>query len=241
MSEALNAHTASPLAVAVEPFRFKTSLILQEATGLRASTLAQLSTLLREVPESCIYHHTHYFLLQHHYLTPEPSHDIAYWVSEVLGEQPLGELLAGIDTVGYADLKTLREALVTTIDDYRQRTPTAGLRFVSEGSEFFFLKSIRIIMPTPYVATTLKEFARALEHVSIRSLYFHIFDARLRLGRPANDFSVWLGEQLGLKELAQRVVTPDPYAYTLEALRSTLLSMLQHELKTADEAHADPR
>ncbi len=42
-----------------EPFRFCTRLHLSELTGLRASTLGQLSDLIKEVPGACIYHHTH--------------------------------------------------------------------------------------------------------------------------------------------------------------------------------------
>jgi len=115
-----------------ETFRFHTSLILQESTGLRAATLPTLLKLLRAVPESSIYHHTHHFLLQHHYLTPEPSNDFAYWVSEVLGEQALGERLAGMDILAHPTLQSLREALVGMIEEYLSRTPTARLRFASE-------------------------------------------------------------------------------------------------------------
>ncbi|MBI3319819.1 MAG: hypothetical protein HYZ89_04455, partial [Candidatus Omnitrophica bacterium] len=55
------------------PFRFHTSFVVQDATGLRAATLPQLAALLRKVPDGCIYYHTHYFLLAHHYLAPEPA------------------------------------------------------------------------------------------------------------------------------------------------------------------------
>lgn len=213
------------------PFRFHTSLILQEATGLRAATLPQLVGLMREVPESCIYHHTHYFLLSHHYLTPEPPNDFAYWVAEVLGDEPLGELLASIDIMDYPSLQGLREALINTIEKYLNEHPTARLKFVSEGEEFFFVKSVQVIIPTSYTASTLAGFAQALERVSIHSLYFHIFDARLRVGRPTNDFAIWLAEQLGLKELAEQVSHLDPYAHTLETVRSVLIALVRKPLE----------
>lgn len=221
-----------------KPFRFYTSLILQESTGLRAATLPMLLKLLRTVPESSIYHHTHQFLLQHHYLTPEPSNDFAYWVSEVLGEEALGERLASIDILEHATLQSLREALVGAIEAYLTDHPTARLKFVSEGEEFFFAKSRHVIMPTRYTASTLTEFAQALSRISIHSLYFHIFDARLRVGHPTNDFAIWLHEQLGLEELAADIVTLDPYAHTLETLRSILLALVRHELDRQDAAHA---
>jgi len=223
--------TVSRPAVAAQPFRFYTSLVLQEATGLRASTLPTLAKLLRKVPAASVYHHTHYFLLQHHYLTPEPTNDFAYWVTEVLGEERLGELLTSIDIMRYSNLEGLRDAIADTIEAYLKAAPTARLKFVSAGEEFFFLKSVHVVLPTRYTASTLAEFAQALEHVSLHSLYYHVFDARLRVARPSNDFAIWIGEQLGLKELAENLARLDPYAHTLEGLRVRILAMVAGRLK----------
>lgn len=223
------------------PFRFFTSFVLEEATGLRAATLPQLVQLLREVPESCVYHHTHYFLLSHHYLTPEPTNDFAYWVTEVLREEALGELLASVDTMQYNSLTALREALVLTIERYLERAPLAKLRFVSEGEEFFFVKSIQVVMPTRVEVSTLEEFAGALRQVSLSSLYFHIFDARLRAGRALNDFSRWLSEQLGESDLAKEIAALDLYGHTLETLRSMLIALCRRRLEDlATRPHANP-
>ena len=73
------------LARAAEPFRFYTRLHLTELTGLRAAGLVQLVRLLKSVPGGSIYYHTHRFLQQHQYLSPEPPNDFAYWVREILG------------------------------------------------------------------------------------------------------------------------------------------------------------
>jgi hypothetical protein len=218
-------------AAAAKSFRFYTSLVLQESTGLRAATLPTLAKLLRSVPASSIYHHTHYFLLQHHYLTPEPTNDFAYWTSEVLGEEGLGERLAGIDTLEHASLRSLREALAGTVERYLKEHPEARLKFVSPGEEFFFVKSVHVVMPTPYAASTLAQFADALQCVSVNTLYFHIFDARLRLGRPTNDFALWIAEQLGLRQLSENVARLDPYAHTLETIRGLLLCLVRQELR----------
>ena len=222
---------------AKQPFQFFTSLILEESTGLRAATLLDLARQLRTVPESCIYHHTHQFLFQHHYLTPEPANDFAYWVSEVLGEETLGEVLAGVDTLEHSTLQSLREALAETVEGYLKRHPTSRFKFASHGEEFFFVKSIHVVMPTHYSAGSLHELIDALERVSIRSLYFHIFDARLRIGAPTNDIALWIRRELNLAGLADDIDRLDPYAHTLEALRAMLLVLLRTQLDRERVAH----
>jgi len=142
----------SELIKAKEPFRFYTRLHLSELTGLRASTLSQLLGLVRQVPGSCIYHHTHRFLQQHQYLSPEPPNDFAYWVTEILGEDELGEKLASIDTVQFSTIRSLREKITTTIDEHLENNPSAKLKFSREGEEFHFIKSISFIIPTNYIA-----------------------------------------------------------------------------------------
>src|SRR3989338_845633 len=99
-----------------EPFLFKSQISLVELTGLRAKNLAELSHLLKQVPESSVYYHTHHFLRQHEYLTPEPPNDFAYWVSGVLQEEVAGEKLAAIDTVRFDSLEALRGALTEGMD-----------------------------------------------------------------------------------------------------------------------------
>ncbi|MBI2104430.1 MAG: hypothetical protein HYT90_02445 [Candidatus Omnitrophica bacterium] len=227
MGEQASAVTGTPAAAVPKPFQFRTALVLQESTGLRASTLVTLAKLLRKVPDSCVYYHTHHFVLEHHYLTPEPTNDFAYWVGEIFGDETLGELLASVDIMEYTALQGLREVLAGTIERYIKEHPATRIKFAPSGREFFFIKSVHVIMPTPYTVSTLAEFAQALEQVSLHSLYFHIFDARLRLGRPTNDFSLWLTEQLGLKALGESVAGLNPYAHTLQTLRTILLSLIR--------------
>lgn len=227
----VTAVTTTPQVVARRPFRFSTSFVLEESTGLRAATLPMLADVLRRVPPACIYYHTHHFLLQHHYLTPEPTNDFAYWVGEVLGEEALGEQLANVDIVTFDSLEVLRGTLVGLMESYLRDHPTARLRFTAPGEEFFFVKAVHVSLPTPHTATTIDEFARALEQVTVRSLYFHIFEARLRVGRATNDFSAWLSSELGLTALAENIAALDPYAHTLETLRAIILSLIQQAIR----------
>lgn len=217
---------------AKEPFRFYTSLHLSELTGLRATTIEQLLDLIKKVPGSSIYHHTHRFLQQHQYLSPEPPNDFAYWVTEVLGEDELGERLASIDTVQYSTIRDLRNKIVETIDDYLKNNPLAKLKFAREGEEFHFIKSISFILPTDYVVYNLREFADALRKVTVDSIYFHIFEARLRLEKGNNDFSNWIENSIGDKELADEISRLDPYTHTMEGLRDIILNLIESKIST---------
>jgi len=215
---------------AKEPFRFFTRLHLAELTGLRASTIGQLLTLLKEVPDSCIYHHTHRFLQQHQYLSPEPPNDFAYWVREILGEDELGEWLASIDTIQYPSIHSLRDKIVATIEEYLKNNPSAKLKFAKSDNAFYFLKAISFIIPTNYLAYDLKEFAEALKKVTLNSIYFHIFEARLRLERGGNDFSNWIATSIQDKNLADMISRLDPYTYTLEELRKAVLRIIERRI-----------
>lgn len=212
---------------AKEPFKFSTRLHLSELTGLRASTLVQLLELIRKVPGASIYHHTHRFLQQHQYLSPEPPNDFAYWVTDVLGEDELGEKLASIDTMQYTTIRSLRESIALTIEEYLKGNALAKLRFAREGEEFYFIKSVSFVLSTNYTADNLKEFIDVLHKITIESVYYHIFEARLRLERGDNDFSNWIEHCLGEKEIADEISGLDPYTYTLEDLRKTVIRILE--------------
>lgn len=215
---------------AKEPFRFYTRMHLSELTGLRANSLNLLATLIKEVPDSCIYTHTHRFLQQYQYLSPEPPNDFAYWVTEILGEDDLGKRLGEIDTMQFSEMAVLKERLAATIEDYLKDHPIEKLKFAREGEEFHFMKTVSFILPTNYVAYDLQEFVRALKNVTVDSIYFHIFEARLRLGRKTNDFSYWIENSLGNERLAISIASLGPYLCTLEDLRGMIISVIEKEI-----------
>ena len=218
------------LAKAKEPFKFFTRLHLTELTGLRATTLGQLVDLIKQVPGACIYHHTHRFLLQHQYLSPEPPNDFAYWVTEILGEDELGEKLASIDTMQFSNIRSLRERIIETIDGHLGSNQLSKMKFAREGEEFHFVKSVSFIIPTSNEVWDLAAFVSILKRITIDSIYFHVFESRLRLERPTNDFSNWIDNSLGDKELAQEISRLDPYTRTLEDLRAELVRIIEQKL-----------
>ncbi len=219
------------LVKAKEPFKFSTRLHLTELTGLKANDLADLRNHIKDVPGSCIYHHTHKFLQHHQYLSPEPPNDFAYWVSEMLREEELGERLASIDIVRFSRIVDLRQEIIKTIDDYLESNPSAKSKLADEGEEFNFMKSISFVFQTNYSAADLAEFAEILKKITANSIYFHIFEARLRLEKGDNDFSNWIEDSVGDKKLADEITMLDPYTHTLEELRGSIVEIIENKIK----------
>jgi small-conductance mechanosensitive channel len=217
-----------PLETAKEPFHFSTRLHLKELTGLSASNLSQLLDRLKEVPDSVIYYHTHNFVEEYQFLTPEPANDFALWVQDALGYDIFAERLASIDTFEFPTMGALRQRIIGVIQDFLAQT--SNEREAPPDNEFHFIKSISVVLPTHYVAHNLREFVDILRRISIGSLYFHIFEAKLRLQRGTNDFSIWLEDCLTEKELAEQIARLDPYNYTLENLREMIIKLCEKRL-----------
>jgi hypothetical protein len=208
----------------VNPFYFRTHLELRESTGLKARNARELVNRIKDVPGSVIYYHTHVFLQQHQFLSPEPPNAFAYWASHVLGDDILGEKLGSIDIYSFNTIRQLREKLIEVIEGYL--FDAEEVRNAPKGSEFDFTKSISFVIPTPYTAHNLKEMVEVLKKVSIRSIDYHIFNARLRLEKGVNDFAHWVDTSLGHNELASKIMNFDPYTYTLEGLRNKIIETI---------------
>jgi len=209
-------------------FHFYTEMGLVELMGKKAKNLAELLDGLKTAPGSCIYHHTHKFLKQHHFLSPEPPNDFAYWTGSVFGDELLGEKLAAVDIIQFNSIRDLRDKFITTIENHLQQ----GFedRNVFSGYEFHFMKARSFVLKTGDTAGSLEEFLDIIKKIDNRSLYFHIFEARIRLERADNDFSYWLGMELGEDELARRITQIDPYTITLEGLRKKIVTLIEERL-----------
>jgi len=207
------------------PFEFKSRLILTQLLGRKASTLPELLDGIKNVPLSSIYHHTHRFLQQHHFLSPEPPNDFAYWVTNELNDEIAGEKLASIDVMQFDKLSDLRNRFLELLENYLKSSRTSFGRNCPEGEEFHFMSSHIFVVPANKTATSLQEFVEALKSVSIHAIYFHMFEAKLRLEKGDNDFSIWL-RSAGMEKEANEISSLDPYTFTLEGLREKIIEIL---------------
>jgi hypothetical protein len=64
-----------------------------------------------------------------------------------------------------------------------------------------------------------------LRKVSINTIYYHMFDARMRPELGNNDFSIWIRDS-GYPDLAAAIQALDPYSRTLEGLRNAVIKLI---------------
>jgi hypothetical protein len=210
---------------AKRPFRFFECTSLIRPTGRYAQDLSDMLSLIRIVDPGVIYHHTHQYFLKAAVETPEYPNDFAVWAARSLEESALAEKLANLDLYAFSEIEQVRGALIEIIVRYLGGNPAP--RPARTGDAFFFNDAVTIVAESGFAAETLPTFLEALDRVGTSSIYFHFFEARFRLRRPADDFSVWIEGNLGRPDLARKVRGLDPYQYSLEGLRDRILSLLR--------------
>ena len=82
------------------------------------------------------------------------------------------------------------------------------------------------MFPTGIVADDVDDFFQKVASISHASLYFHFFEARLRLGRRTSDFSRWLKDR-GRDDLASAIDGLNPYIRTLDELKQDIVALGQ--------------
>jgi hypothetical protein len=214
---------------APEPFVFRTERHLVVLTGCKAGNLAELLEHLRKVSGSSIFYHTHCLYLAHDFGKPRFYNEFANWVSHALQEERLAERLAAIDLLAMTSIHDVREALIAVMEK-ELRDDARGQRQSPPGDEFHFCEAKSFILPTGMVAHDVAEFFELVGRATDSCLHFHFFEARLRLGRPTNDFSQWLTES-GEPRLARALDRLNPYVMTLEEVREQVVRLGRRRLR----------
>jgi len=209
-------------------FQFYTGRRLVALTGRRARTLPQMVEHLRQVSGSSVFFHTHERLLTHHFRTVGFRNDFAHWTSTALQEETVAEKLSAVDILDYTSLDDLRGALIRAVESSPELFSERP-RVCPPGDEFHFCTVKSFIMPTGMTAATLAEFADVLQRCTNSSIFFHLFEARLRLGQTTNDFSLWLTDR-GERTLADEIGALDPYSMSLEELRQRIHALCLERL-----------
>jgi Family of unknown function (DUF5752) len=217
-----------PASKAQRPFHFNTSAHLLRIGQERAASLGEFLQALHTCSDASIFQHTFRTLHEHHFIREGFSNDFAQWALSACNEPILAERLANVDIREFTSLTAIRERIAVIVETLLKEKPASADRQVSE--PFYFCASEVVVMPTPFVASTLTEFIEGLEHVTLHSIHHHFIEARLRLKLTSNDFSMWLEEETGFKEVARSINRIDLYMGTLEDVRRQIVRIVERAL-----------
>lgn len=208
----------------ISPFLFWDCVQLIELTNRKAADLHEMLEGIKEVPPNSIFLHMHQSFLKYHFVHPEYTNDFSEWLSRKLGDKVLAEKLSELDPFEYTSIEELRERIIQILEEHACEGLSCGR--VAPGDEFYFNQSVTIEMLTGLKAFNLSEFRDCLERVPLSSIYYHIFEARLRLEKEKDDFSYWIEDTLGIPELACKIRQMDPYVHSLEDIRKELINLV---------------
>jgi Family of unknown function (DUF5752) len=208
-------------------FEFFTVANMTRIGNLSAGTLAEFLSGLEQCSDASIFHHTFQTLGSHHYLTEGFSNDFAQWVLADTNRDALAEQLAALDIRDYTSIAALRQDLCRVVGEFVAEHPEFARQQALE--RFYFCESLQVTLPFGVTACTLDEFHDGVARLSHAAFHFHFISSRLRLQLRTNDFSHWLANSLGLKNLADYINRIDIYTNTLDSARAKVLRLVERE------------
>ncbi len=208
------------------PFDFRQCVSIIKSTGEKAADLKELREVISRVSDDSIFHHTYQYFLKQHIL--EYTNDFAHWAGEGLEERALAEQLSNIDPYSFESIADLRAALVGVIDSYLKRFPEP--RYALPGDEFFFNETVTFVFPVGVYAKNLAEFLLAIRFVDRGCIYYHFYEARMRVPGGTDDFSRWVDETLGKKDLAEKIQAIDPFMHNADEIRTYIAEIVMEEV-----------
>ncbi len=212
-------------------FEFRQYASVLKSTGRKATTLQELREIIAEVGDESIFHHMYQYFLKGHVL--QYTNDFAHWAGESLEERVLSEHLSNIDPYGFQKIGDLRAEVVRVIDEYLASFPSP--REAMPGDEFFFNQTITLVFPVGMRVQNLAEFLLAIKYADAGSIYYHFYEARMRLGSGTDDFSAWIAGSLDNEDLARRINAIDPFMHTIEGIREHITEAVEQDLRRSME------
>ncbi len=205
------------------PFRFLDAVRLTCPTGTSAATLRDFRAAVERVDRGVLHHHLRETPLRFTFTTFGYPNDFALWAAEALEDRALAERLAVLDPFHARDLEALRQRVLEVVD--ASLANDDGERPAPRGREFHFSSSVSVAFDLDREASTIGELRERLEQVPASSIYYHVYEARLRNPTGADDLSRWL-EAAGHAVAAARLHDLDIYLLSLEACRRVALELL---------------
>jgi hypothetical protein len=200
-----------------EPFAVWDCNVLRCAIGRSCSNLRELLDAARTVSDAVIEHHMIRCALDDHFELYEFPNDLARWCWAGLGDHVLGEQLGLVDPYQHSSMASLRAAVVNAIEErlwHLDRVP-----WCRPGLELHLVESRLIAYYTGERIPTPAALAEAIPRFSVRSMFYHVHEARRRTGGQSDDISAWL-ETFGMDSaLIAKLRGIDFYFLNLNQLR----------------------
>jgi hypothetical protein len=214
---------------ALSPFWFRECFIMSSPLGLKAVNLRELLQALQEVDDAVILYHLFQSRLAISQPEVEYPNDFALWAANSLQDAKLAEKLSSFDPFDYENLGEVRQAIIDLLEEYLWDLPYVP--WARPGLELHFCEASTVVMRSDICAHTLREFCDSLSQVGLDSVYYHFFEARLRLEeKGVDDFSYWIETNFDLPDLVAAIRGIDSYFYNLKEIRSALLGLIKHYL-----------
>jgi hypothetical protein len=212
-----------------QPFVFHGCAEVRELLGYDANDARELLEQLQRVPGESIFCHMAGVMLHRAVLPEAYPNDFAVWSASALRDRRLAERLAIVDPFRSGSVEAVRGELVATIEDHLRHLSAPQPASKTEPFSFFRLHLVPV--PTGHQAKGLEDFRDALAEVDVSALFYHIIEARYRLGRGRGDFAEWVASALNRPGLADRLAQIDPYVGTLERIRDRHLIVVNQALE----------
>jgi hypothetical protein len=212
----------------MDPFQLCDCSLARCATGRMCGNLRELFDSLRVVSDAVIEHHMLRCALEDHFELYEFPNDLARWAWDALGDHTLGEQLGLIDPFRHPSTQAVREDLLDVIE--QRLWGLDRIPWCRPGLELYLVESRLVGYNTGQLFETPVALAEAVGRMPLRSLFFHVHEARRRTRGETDDFSQWLEAYGAEPALVEDLRKIDFYALNLSQLRSAIFEIVQHHL-----------
>lgn len=142
--------------------------------------------------------------------------DFALWIKDELHNLDLAQHISDVEGKEPRTVEDVRADLIKILNENKVNGRV--------NKPFYFVSCTPVVYDTTKVANTLGELIDIIATISVRTLAYHFIFKRVMGYSTKNDFSLWIEENYGLKDLSDSISSIDPQTYTdEERLREDLL------------------
>ncbi|BAB65388.1 DUF5752 family protein [Sulfurisphaera tokodaii] len=205
---------------AQKPFEFEAAYYPPKYAGIKAYTVDELISGIKRVDGLSIFYHIFHPLFSSHVIPEDMHNDFAVWIRDEIHDSRLAQIISDIEGKEPRTVEDVREDLLKILTENK----VSG----RASRPFYFVSCNPVIFKTGKVARNLGELIDIIATISMRSIAYHFIFKRVMGYTTKNDFSIWIEENYGLKELADSLSSIDPQTYTdEEKLREDLIRKIE--------------